>query len=287
MKRTMRIEVEPGFSLNLCVRQGRDNGSPLVLLHGFTGSSESWGTFGDQLAEHHTLVSVDIVGHGASDSPRGVDHYRMGTAAGDVVRAVAWAGFERANWLGYSMGGRLALTVAAHHPSAVERLILVGASPGIESDDDRAARVRADELLASQIERDGIRPFVDYWESIPLFETQRALPPEIREAIRAGRLKNSELGLANSLRGMGAGAQEPLHGKLADLGVPSLLIAGEADAKYSALGATMARAMPCARATAIPDAGHAAHIEQPARTAQEVLAFLASPLQHTSQGVHV
>ena len=283
----MRIEIQPGFSLNVHLRhRGDDNRAPLVLLHGFTGSSEGWGLFGELLAESHSLLLVDIVGHGASDAPADLEHYRMANAADDVVAAVAKAGFDHANWLGYSMGGRLALAIATQHPRSMERLILIGASPGIEREDERAARVKADELLASQLERDGIRPFVDYWESIPLFDTQRSLPAEVRAAIRAGRLKNTEVGLANSLRGMGAGAQAPLHHRLATLGVPALLLAGEADAKYAAIAASMASAMPCARAAVIPHAGHAAHLEQPARTAQEVLAFLATPLHHTSRGVN-
>jgi len=279
----MRIEVAAGFALNV-ERRGKNEGTPLVLLHGFTGSSGAWGEFGELLAQAMAILAVDIVGHGDSDAPTSLDHYRMCTAAADVVAAVERSGFTRANWLGYSMGGRLALHVAAAHPGGIERLVLIGASPGIESKRERLARVAADELLASQIERDGVRPFIDYWESIALFASQRALPAETRRVIRAGRLKNSRTGLANSLRGMGAGAQDALHDQLAGLTMPALVLAGEADAKYAAIAQEFASRMPCARAAIVPGAGHAAQLEQPERCAAEVLAFLASTPHTNSEG---
>lgn len=272
---SVRIELEPGFRININ-SEGAAHGPAIVLLHGFTGSAAAWGHFGERLATACQIVSVDIVGHGASDSPATVDHYRMVLAVEDVVAAVAAVGFQRATWLGYSMGGRLALHVAVAHPEAVERLVLIGASPGIERESERLERVHADELLADQIERDGVEAFIDYWERVPLFTSQRHLPPAVRDTIRAGRLKNRARGLANSLRGMGAGAQEPLHGRLQELCLPALLLAGESDAKYVAIAAAMGEAIPGARAIVIPGAGHAAHIEQPDRCADEVLAFFAA-----------
>lgn len=250
------------------------SGAPLVLLHGFTGSAQSWGEFGTILAQSFTTIAVDIVGHGRSDAPALLDHYRMPRAAADAVRAVALAGYPRAHWLGYSMGGRTALHVAAAFPEAVERLVLIGASPGIEDPDERAARVAADEALAERIEREGIEAFVDYWENIPLFATQRRLPPEVRARIRAGRLASAPTGLAMSLRGMGAGAQAPLHARLGTMTVPTLVLAGGDDTKYVEVGRSIAAAMPYARFECIPGAGHAAHLEAPGACAATVRSFL-------------
>lgn len=268
----MRIDLGEGFGLNIEVS---GQGEPLVLLHGFTGSARSWGAFGAELARSFTLVAVDLVGHGTSDAPAELEHYAMAECVGDTVEAVRRAGFERAHWLGYSMGGRTALHVAAALPGAVRSLITIGASPGLECVEDRLARRSADAALAARIEREGMPAFVDYWESIPLFATQRALPPAVRERIRAGRLANRAVGLANSLRGMGTGAQEPLHERLATLTLPALIMAGELDAKYVEVGQAMTAAMPCARFVAIEGAGHAAHTERPAACADEVRRFLA------------
>ncbi|MBI5948711.1 MAG: 2-succinyl-6-hydroxy-2,4-cyclohexadiene-1-carboxylate synthase [Chloroflexi bacterium] len=264
------MALAPGFALNVEVE---GSGPPLVLLHGFTGSAKTWGPLAP-LAERWTLVAFDIVGHGLSDSPPDLDHYAMETCVADLVAATGSLGFSRAHWLGYSMGGRTALHVAAAFPEAVRSLVLIGASPGIDCAEDRIARRSADELLARKIEAEGVEAFVDYWENIPLFSTQKLLPPEIRSGVRAGRLRNSAAGLANSLRGMGAGAQEPLHQRLASLTMPTLLLAGSEDTKYVAQGREMAAAMPHARFEVIDGAGHAAQLERPDRCLELIRGFL-------------
>lgn len=256
--------------------------TPLVLLHGFTGSAAGWRPFIDQLGEE-TLVSwpvvaIDIVGHGESDAPLDVERYRMARVADDLVGVLRALGCERGVWLGYSMGGRTALQIAVRHPNAVAALILEGASPGIESVEERERRMVSDEALAVRIEQEGVQAFVDYWESIPLFASQASLPAAERARIRSGRLANRASGLARSLRGMGAGAQQPLHDHLAAVTAPVLLLAGALDTTYVAVGHQMAVALPHATMHVVPQAGHAAHIEQPAAVAGLVRAFLHDTL---------
>lgn len=266
-----RLEVAPGFFINVEVAGA---GPAIVLLHGFTGSAAGWGRFGGLLRERLTTVAVDIVGHGQSDKPVALDHYRMPRAVADIVRSVQLAGFESSAWLGYSMGGRTALHVAAAFPAAVERLVLIGASAGIAEAEGRAARVADDERLAGRIIDEGVPAFVDHWESIPLFESQRGLPEELRQEIRTGRLACDPAGLANSLRGMGTGAQEPLLGRLGEFTMPVLAMAGELDTRYVSTARELAGGMPLGRAAVVPAAGHAAHIENPEWCAEEVIAFV-------------
>jgi 2-succinyl-6-hydroxy-2,4-cyclohexadiene-1-carboxylate synthase len=271
-----RISLSHLFSLNI---EQAGSGPPLVLLHGFTGSAASWSPLIDHLNHHFTTLAVDIVGHGFSDKPDDLARYQMKQAVRDLVRVVSSVGAYKAHWLGYSMGGRTALHVAASHPGSVDRLVLIGASPGIADEAERQARVEADEQLARRIEREGVPAFIDYWESIPLFESQRSLPDDVRARIRQGRLRNTATGLANSLRGMGAGAQAPLHQKLSDITAPTLIMAGELDSKYVSVGQEMAEAMPGARFVAVPAAGHAAHTENPEACGREIVAFLQEDLQ--------
>lgn len=265
-----RVELPGGFGLNVEIA---GDGPPLVLLHGFTGSARSWGPFGDLLASRFTTVAVDLVGHGESDAPDDLEHYTMERCVEDTVTAVAKLGFERAAWLGYSMGGRTALHVAAAEPAAVSALVLIGASAGLDCVEDRLARRSSDEALAARIEREGVEAFVDYWENIPLFATQKSLPEEVRARVREGRLRNRAKGLANSLRGMGTGAQEPLHERLGELAMPALVLAGELDVKYVQIGEQLAALMPNARFEAIPGAGHAAQLERPDETAAAIFRF--------------
>ncbi len=261
----------PGITLNAEVA---GEGPPLVLLHGFTGSSAGWAPLVADLGGAWTTIAVDIVGHGASDAPDELDHYRMAPAAADLVALLRALGHERASWLGYSMGARVALHVAALHPDAVRALIVEGGNPGIRDAAERAARIAADEALADRIERDGVPAFIDFWEAVPLFATQRALPAATWDAQRAARLRNSPRGLAQSLRGMGAGAHAPLWERLEALSMPALVLAGERDERYATIGRELARALPDAMLHLIPGAGHNTHLERPADFAARVLAFL-------------
>ena len=255
-------------------------GPPLVLLHGFTGSSDTWRDLVGRLSGQYQTIAPDLVGHARSDAPEGVERYAIRRAAADLVALLRELGHERAAWLGYSLGGRVALQVAADHPEAVAALVLEGASPGIAADAERAARLASDAALAQRIERDGVEAFVDEWERVPLFASQLALPAEARAAVRAMRLAQRAHGLANSLRGMGAGAQAPLHDRLPSIAVPTLLLAGSLDEKYVAIGRDMARTLPDATMRVIEGAGHAAHLERPeafARLVQEHLRRTYAP----------
>ncbi len=266
-----RVPLDGGSFLNV---ERAGSGPPLALLHGFTGSAAGWGPFAELLSSRFTVLSLDIVGHGASSKPQAVERYAIERAVKDVVAAVAALGFRRSSWLGYSMGGRLALFLAATIPEAVERLVLIGASPGLADPQEREARRASDDALAERIERDGVPAFVDYWEALPLFATQARLPEGMRNAIRRGRLANEAHGLANSLRGMGTGAQPALHDQIGTIEVPTLLLAGAQDAKFAAIAGQMAAAMPSARVHLVPGAGHAAQIEKPAYCVRTSTAFL-------------
>jgi len=257
-----------GFALNIEVA---GQGPPVVLLHGFTGSAAGWGATADVLADEFTTLAVDIVGHGKSDAPAAIEHYRMERCVDDLVSVVGKAGYGRACWLGYSMGARTALQVATRRPQAVSALVLEGGSPGLETEQERAERVRSDEALAERIEREGVPAFVAYWESIPLFSTQSQA---VRAALRTGRMACDATGLANSLRGMGTGAQPPLYDRLAGVRVPVLLLTGELDVKFTGIAAEMARALPDATIEVLNQAGHAAHLEQPDAFHEAVLTFL-------------
>src|SRR5690606_35060340 len=112
-------------------------------------------------------------------------------------------------------------------------------------------------------ERDGLEWFVDHWAALPLFASQAALPAAERAALRERRLRGTALGYANSLRGMGAGRQSSLWDRLPELTMPALLISGELDVKYVAIGERAAALLPAARHAIVRGAGHTVHLEQP------------------------
>lgn len=264
-------EIDVG-GLRLHVEEA-GSGPPLVLLHGFAGAAAGWAPIVERLAPEFHTIAIDIVGHGASDAPDAVDRYVMRQCVDDLVAVLRELGHERAYWLGYSMGGRTALQVAVHRPDAVSALVLEAATPGLTGE-KRAAQITSAEKMADFIERDGVPAFVDYWEAAPLFATQRALPDAVQDGIRAELLANSTVGLANSLRGMGIGAQEPLHEQLSAVTMPVLLVAGALDANFAQIAREMASEMADASVELIAEAGHGAHLERPAEFGELVLAFL-------------
>jgi 2-succinyl-6-hydroxy-2,4-cyclohexadiene-1-carboxylate synthase len=271
------LDVEVGGGLHLHVERTGD-GPPLLLLHGFTGSAESWAPLRATLAGRWTTVAVDLPGHGRSSAPDRPARYALPRVADDLAVLLDALHVERAAVLGYSMGGRTALHFALRHPARVAALVLESASPGASDAAERAARLASDAALADAVERDGVEAFVDRWERLPLWASQAALPPDVRGRLRAARLANRARGLANSLRGAGAAADPLPLGRLAAQAAPALLVAGALDTKYVALGRAMADAMPRARLAVVDGAGHAVHLEQPAAFAALVGRFLDGEL---------
>ena len=253
---------------------------PLVLLHGFTGSTATWTTLVPALADTCTTIAIDALGHGASDAPVDPTRYRMPCVVADTLAVLDQLGVEQFALLGYSMGGRMALHLAAAAPTRIAALILESASPGIESADERAARVASDEQLAQLLERKGIAAFVEYWERLPLFASQRALPDHVQQKQRRERLAAHPLGLAASLRGAGTGVQAPLHDHLTTLAMPTLLLVGALDAKFCALALAMHAALPRSELKVVPAVGHAVHLEAPDLFNTHVRSFMRRHLWH-------
>ena len=253
------------------------SGPPLVLLHGFTGSAANWAPHFAAFAQRFTVYAFDIIGHGQSDAPVDLMHYRMEQSVEDLSALLDRLDLTSIALLGYSMGGRVALHLALAVPERIRALVLESASPGIADPAERDTRVRADEALAASIERDGLEAFIDRWQNLPLFASQQRLPLEVRQRQRAVRLANRPIGLANSLRGMGAGAMTPVWDRLETLAVPTLLLAGALDAKYVAQGEAMAKLLPHATRLVLPDVGHTTHLEAPELFERTVLDWLTQP----------
>ena len=97
------------------------SGSPLVLLHGGFGSIEMFGPVLAALAEKRQVIGVDLQGHGRTppfDRPMSFEAF-----ATDVAELIKWLGYDKADVMGYSMGGNTALRLAIDHPDVVNKLI--------------------------------------------------------------------------------------------------------------------------------------------------------------------
>jgi 2-succinyl-6-hydroxy-2,4-cyclohexadiene-1-carboxylate synthase len=277
--REHRVVLRDGLHLRVQERGTAGDGLPVLLLHGFTGSVEAWGEplLEALAAAGRQVLAVDLLGHGVSDVPRDPARYEMQAQLEDLEEALRALRLERAVWVGYSMGARLALGAAVLRPGPVAALVLESGSPGLATEEERQARRSADETLAARLEAaepEGLLRFVDDWMALPLFATQRRLPEEVRRRERQRRLAHDPRGLAGTLRGLGTGAQPSLWERLGEVRVPTLLLTGGLDEKFEAIADRMAGHMPGAARITVPDAGHAVHLERPDAWLAHVRTFM-------------
>lgn len=250
------------------------SGPPLLLLHGFTGSLKTWSSFLPVFTKQYRVITLDILGHGKSSAPTDPKRYTIEKAADDIIALLDRLHIDKTHVLGYSMGGRLALMFACTYPERVRSLILESASPGLRTAKERRARRERDEQLAAFIDNHPLEAFIDYWQDIPLFHTQKRVPLKKRQELRKRRLLHKKVGLANSLRGMGTGHQPSLWGCLPNLVFPVRLLVGEYDEKFRNIAEEMDKLLPKSEVIVSPKAGHATHLENEVFFQDAVMNFL-------------
>jgi 2-succinyl-6-hydroxy-2,4-cyclohexadiene-1-carboxylate synthase len=226
----------------------------VVLIPGFTQTAASWAG-----AREIVDASCDVI---AVEVP--VRDTFAATARSIGVRG------QRAIYVGYSMGGRLALRLAIDHPELVEGLVLVSMSPGIRDPNARRERVASDEALAQEVERNGTDAFLTSWLAQPLFATVPPGAPGLAE-----RRALAPAYLAHCLRVLGAGAMEPMWDQLGQLRMPVGLVTGRLDAKYEAIALQMLERITGDVSHVALDCGHAVPLEQPAVLGGYIAAFAA------------
>ncbi|ANU12619.1 2-succinyl-6-hydroxy-2,4-cyclohexadiene-1- carboxylate synthase [Planococcus halocryophilus Or1] len=267
----MKLEVGGNF-YHVEVRNP-EKPETLVFLHGFTGSTKTWHSVSEKWTDAK-IVLIDLIGHGASSSPEELKAYSMERQLEDLDALFDQLALDNFTLVGYSMGGRTALAYACNYPERLTRLVLESASPGLDSEQARKDRRTNDARLAERIVTGGLVNFVDAWENIELFASQKELPERVQQSVREERLAQNPLGLANSLHGMGTGAQQSYWQELKGLNVPVLLVTGRLDVKFEAIAQKMLEQLPNAVHKTI-DAGHAIHVEKPAEFATIVREYLS------------
>jgi 2-succinyl-6-hydroxy-2,4-cyclohexadiene-1-carboxylate synthase len=254
----------------------RGDGPPLVLLHGFTQTARLWGSFGDMLTHDHTLLAIDLPGHGGSDEVR-ADLPTTATLVQEAVRATI--GTAPCDLLGYSLGARVALHVAVGTELDLSHIVVIGATAGIEDPAARQRRRESDESMATDLEGSGdVGAFIDRWVSSPMF-ARLAGSAQAEE-----RRRNSAAGLASSLRLAGLGTQEPQWHLVPSVSAPLLAVAGTDDARFAAHALRLVDLAPNGVASLIPGGGHAVHLAQPQAAWRLIHHWLAGPHKEEADG---
>lgn len=237
------------------------------------GSSADWADTIGALRDEFYCIALDLPGHGRSIALQDANRYKFEWTCSQITEALQVEGYDRGHLIGYSMGGRIALFFAAHHPEWCRSVILESCSPGLESEAERAERRGMDEARAVRLETGDFATFLEAWYDQPLFRTYRDRPDLLHRMI-ASKHANEPTELARSLRGMGTGQQPSLWDRLPDVNVRVLAIAGALDGKYVEIAQRMAVLMPNVHTAIIPNAGHNLHAERPGVFNEIVLDFL-------------
>jgi 2-succinyl-6-hydroxy-2,4-cyclohexadiene-1-carboxylate synthase len=232
-----------------------------LCLHGFTGTPESFA----HLSLPPGSVTPTLGGH------------LHGPVRGDFVDEVerlAALGEGCDGLFGYSLGGRLALGILARYPERFRHALIVSAHPGLATDEERNARREGDARWVELLRERGLEDFVDAWQALPLWASQRDLTDDVKRAQRAQRLRHEPEGLAQSLSRHGLSEMPNLRPLLAHVRTPVELLVGERDPKFVTLAQELSVIIPGVRLHQLESAGHNLLLERPA--------FCKSLLEHES-----
>lgn len=258
-----RVELKNGVKV---AYQDAGSKEPLVLLHGFCGSSHYWQKVIPQLAESFRVIAPDLRGHGESSAPDGV--YTMEQLAEDLALLVEELGLSRIHLFGHSLGGYATLAFAEKHADKLAGYGLIHSTP---FPDDEAAKSNRDKG-AQSITENGMEPFVK--ALVPkLFAPAHVstMPEEIRLAKEIG-LSTDPTGAKQTLKGM-RDRVDRQH-VLEQTRLPVLLVAGEEDQIIPA-AKTFVVDGPLVRQVLLPGAGHMGMLEAPEDLVAAIVRFLS------------
>ncbi|WP_037346865.1 alpha/beta fold hydrolase [Sciscionella sediminilitoris] len=247
------------------VVDGAADGPAVVLLHGSGASLRSWDPMAAILAASHRVIRIDLLGHGRSGKPAG-DVYQTAEQGRRVGQVLDRLGVPRAVLLAHSSGGLVATALSEQRPELVGALALIDTGPSLDA------------FIAQDFAFDP-----EQWPELSDEQIRRLMRPAFsRAGFRIPRQLIADvraMTLHSFTATMRAGneylRQRPLPDRLAPLGKPLLVLFGEQDRRWRPASAADYRAVPGARVELLPGLGHSPILEDPPRTAEFLLSFIA------------
>lgn len=244
-----------------CQTLGDPSHPPVLFLHGFLGAGVDWLRIAFEFGTQYFCLFPDLPGHGKNITLSLTTPLNFDTLNDGLLTLLDHFQLPQTHLVGYSLGGRAALSFAVHYPERVTTLTLESASPGITDPGERRARAAEDDRRAETIRAAGVEAFVEHWYTLPLFRSLRN-HPRLAE-IMARRKANHPGWVAKAIRALSPGRQTPVWDQLSLLDMPVLFVAGALDEKYTQVGRQLAVQVPQCRLEIIPQAGHNVHLEKP------------------------
>ncbi|MBK7104367.1 MAG: 2-succinyl-6-hydroxy-2,4-cyclohexadiene-1-carboxylate synthase [Ignavibacteriae bacterium] len=247
---------------------------PIIFLHGFTGNINDWKFLENKIPQNYSPIFIDLIGHGKTSSPGNAKFYSSKSQVAFLKKIIDELDLTKIIICGYSMGGRLALDFAFEFPKNIIALILESTSFGIEDEIERKERLANDFKLSEQIKNSTIEEFINYWFSLPLFQSLKKLPKDGIEKSKISRAQNSKTGLRNSLIGFSTGKMKNYFQLGNNFTLNILLITGQLDKKFTQIGKSILPNLLNGKLEVINDAGHNTHLEKPEEFLKLINTFL-------------
>ena len=241
-------------------------------MHGFLGSSSDWQSIVKELTSDFYCLAIDLPGHGLSEIDDSKDSYAIENTAMYIIEFLRDNKFEKCNFVGYSMGGRIAIYLAIHYPDYFNKIIIESAQPGIKDDIEREQRKKHDKNLAQKLISEPFQEFLEFWYNQLIFETLKNHKNFAN--LLQSRLKNNPQKLAKSLQEIGTGIQPSLWKDLYKIENPCLLITGEFDTKYQKIFSKMHKEIYSSNFVVLKNSGHNTHFENSDEFVKVVKKFL-------------
>jgi pimeloyl-ACP methyl ester carboxylesterase len=222
------------------------SGPAILLTHGYSATSQMWAGQVDALSKNHTLVTWDMRGHGQSDYPEDPSAYSEAATVADMAAVLDAVGAPEAVIGGLSLGGYMSLAFHLAHPERTRALLIIDTGPGYKNDEAREGWNRNALATADRYEREGLGNLAR--GSVEM---------------RTSRHRDAT-GLARAARGMLTQKDARVISSLPSIAVPAIVVVGANDTPFLAASDYMTAKIPGAQKVVIPDAGHAANIDQPA-----------------------
>lgn len=252
------------------VTPGPEGAPPIVLIHGFTASRASFLSNIPGLSRRFTVVSVELLGHGESDAPAGLDAYAPGPAVARLRGLLDELGYDRVLLCGHSLGAALALRFALDEPERLAGLVVLNSNSAAGTPEWRAATLPGMMAMAAAIREHGVGAM----KETRLYPGHsKRLPEEAREALIAGFESARPEGFAGTAEGLVVNVNS--WERLPELSTPTLVIIGDRDLDFVKNAPAFVNRLPAdlVETFTIEGAGHAANLEQPALFNAAVIGF--------------
>ena len=240
---------------------------PLVLVHGFTGSRDDFREQLPRLAGLGRTIALDQRGHGGTTNSGRPEDYTLDGLVADLAAAFDALGLERADLLGHSLGGMVALRFALAHPERLASLVLMDTSPRpMPMPIPESAR----EALGKLVREQGVAALLPALRGRPALQ----VAPSMRRSIEAMGVEAFWERIRRKLEAMDPvawsallhvlGEHRPVSDRLGGIRCPTLVLVGAEDLPFLAPADELARGIPGAERVTIPDAAHSPQLENPA-----------------------